>query len=82
MELGLQILAVIVGMAICTGAGLFAMTPDIEQPKRFIPIYLVSIVLFVGGLFLIVWPSIPTEKEEQPAQKQSQVTTDSGKAAG
>ena len=49
------VLAVVAGIVICTGAGLLALVPDPEQPLRFLPVYAVSMSLFLFGLVLIAW---------------------------
>jgi len=47
--------AAVVGIVICTCAGLLSLVPDPEQPGRFLPVYAVALTLFLGGLALILW---------------------------
>lgn len=54
-EYGIAIGVAIVGMLVCTGAGLLSLTPDPERPTRFLPVYLVAMTLYVGGLYLVLW---------------------------
>ena len=52
---GLAALMVVVGIVISTGGGLLSLTTDPEQPAKFIPVYLVSMTIFLAGLGLIMW---------------------------
>lgn len=54
-EVVLQIVVLILGMGICTGAGLLSLIPSLEEPVKFIPIYTLSMSLFLGGLATIFW---------------------------
>lgn len=51
----MAIAAVIGGIVVCTFAGLLALTPDPERPARFLPVYLIALLLFLLGLSLILW---------------------------
>ena len=46
---------VVAGIVICTLGGLLSLTPDPERPLRFVPVYIVSLALFLCGLGLIMW---------------------------
>lgn|GEM_PF-5112427 len=54
-EVALQMVIVILGMGICTGAGLLSLVPNPEEPIKFVPVYTLSISLFLGGLATIFW---------------------------
>lgn len=42
------------GMIVCTMGGLLSLMPDPERPQRFVPVYLMALVIFVIGLAIIV----------------------------
>lgn len=50
----LTIIWAVTGMIICTAGGLLSLTPDPEKPGRFIPVYLVAMLMFITGLGMIV----------------------------
>lgn len=52
---GLAVVAAVVGAVVCTLGGLLSLTPDPERPLRFVPVYVVSLAIFLGGLGLILW---------------------------
>lgn len=43
-----------VGVLVTTGGGLLSLVSDPDRPARFLPVYLVAICLFCGGLGLIL----------------------------
>lgn len=45
---------VVVGLLITTGGGLLSLIPDPGRPARFVPVYIVAMALFAGGLWLVV----------------------------
>ncbi|MGH7202393.1 MAG: hypothetical protein ACREJB_17440 [Planctomycetaceae bacterium] len=53
--LALQLLALVVGIAVCTAGGLLALVPNTERPLAFVPIYGVTVTLFAAGLAVIFW---------------------------
>ncbi len=50
-----QLSAVALGIVVCTLGGLLAMTGDLERPARFVPVYLLAMIMFFAGLALMVW---------------------------
>ncbi len=61
----LSLVAVVVGAVLCTLAGLLSLTPDPEKPAKFLPVYLLSIVLFLVGLALVMRLGIVMQFVEQ-----------------
>ena len=49
------ILALLVGVALCVAGGLLGLVPNPEKPARFVPVYVLAAVLFLGGLALVFW---------------------------
>lgn len=45
----------VLGMLVTTGGGLLSLVSDPERPARFVPVYLVAITLFCGGLAMVLW---------------------------
>jgi hypothetical protein len=52
---GWTVASVIAGIIVCTSGGLLSLTPDPEKPLRFVPVYVVSLALFLCGLGMILW---------------------------
>jgi hypothetical protein len=52
---GLAVVAAIAGIVLSTLGGLLSLTPDPERPLRFVPIYILSLTIFLAGLGLILW---------------------------
>lgn len=50
----MSVAAVVVGIVLCTGAGLLALTPDPEKPAKFLPVYVLAMLLFLVGLALVM----------------------------
>ncbi len=46
---------VIVGILVTTGGGLLSLLPDPERPVKFVPVYVLALLLFCGGLALVLW---------------------------
>ncbi len=54
-EYSVTIACIVGGMLICTAGGLLSLRPDPEKPKTFLPVYVVSMSIYLFGLALIVW---------------------------
>ena len=50
----LSLAAVVTGVILCTAAGLLSLTPDPEKPAKFLPVYAISMLLFLVGLALMM----------------------------
>lgn len=61
----LALAAVVAGAVLCTLAGLLSLTPDPEKPAQFLPVYLLSVVLFLVGLALVMRLGIVMQFVEQ-----------------
>lgn len=53
-EYGLSLAAVVAGVIVCTLSGLLSLTPDPEKPAKFLPVYALSMALFLFGLALVM----------------------------
>lgn len=51
----LQIVTLVLGIGVCTGAGLLSLVPDPERPAKFVPVYAVAVALFLAGLAALFW---------------------------
>lgn len=74
-----------VGVLVTTGGGLLSLVSDPDRPAKFLPVYLVAICLFCGGLGLILrcqkvggWVdqivNPPAKTEETASRDRSNVT--------
>ena len=54
-EYGLATVVVVAGVVVSTLGGLLSLTPDPERPLRFVPVYIVSLAIFLAGLGMILW---------------------------
>ena len=50
-----SLLILLLGIGVCVGAGLLALVPNVERPARFLPVYVLTGALFLGGLAMILW---------------------------
>lgn len=48
-------LYIIGGMLVCTAGGLLSLRPDPEKSKAFVPVYILSMSIFLFGLAMVVW---------------------------
>ena len=49
------IVALLIGLVLCVAGGLLGLAADSERPLRFVPVYVVAAVLFLGGMALMFW---------------------------
>ncbi|MCA9116060.1 MAG: hypothetical protein KDA79_13315 [Planctomycetaceae bacterium] len=50
-----QIVVIVLGILVCTGGGLLAMLPDMERLLSFLPVYVLTMSLYLCGMAIIFW---------------------------
>ena len=48
-------IALLTGIVLCVGGGLLGLAPDTEKPLKFVPVYIIAAMLFLGGMALMFW---------------------------